>query len=83
MSVWVYRKSTNTDQYIDYSSHYQASSKESVVSSCLVGNIPLSPKKNPLENARIKQLLRKNGYQEDIIGKIFTRITNNHSLFQS
>ena len=32
------------------------------------------------ENARIKQVLKGNGYQESIISKIFKRITNNHSL---
>ena len=31
------------------------------------------------ENARIKQVLKENGYQESIISKIFKRITNNHS----
>ena len=35
------------------------------------------------ENARIKQVLKKNGYQESIISKIFKRITNNHSFPQS
>ena len=35
------------------------------------------------ENARIKQLLKENGYQESIITKIFKRITNNHNLSQS
>ena len=35
------------------------------------------------ENARIKQVLKENGYQESIISKIFRRITNNHSLPQS
>ena len=35
------------------------------------------------ENARIKQVLKENGYQESIINKIFRRITNNHSLHQS
>ena len=34
-------------------------------------------------NARIKQVLKENGYQESIISKIFKRITNNHSLPQS
>ena len=34
------------------------------------------------ENARIKQVLKENGYQESIISKIFKRITNNHSLSQ-
>ena len=35
------------------------------------------------ENVRIKQLLKKNGYQESIISKIFKGITDNHSLPQS
>ena len=34
------------------------------------------------ENARIKQVLKENGYQESIISKIFRRITN-HSLPQT
>ena len=34
------------------------------------------------ENARIKQVLKENGYQESIISKIFKRITNSHSLPQ-
>ena len=33
ISVLVYRKPTHTDQYLHYSSHYQTSCKESVVSS--------------------------------------------------
>ena len=35
------------------------------------------------ENARIKQLLKENGYQESIISNIFKTITNNPSLSQS
>ena len=35
------------------------------------------------EIARIKQVLKENGYQESIIYKIFRRIANNHSLPQS
>ena len=35
------------------------------------------------ENARRKQVLKVNGYQERNISKIFNRITNNHSLSQS
>ena len=35
------------------------------------------------ENARIKQVLNENGYQESIISKIFKRIDNNHNLSQS
>ena len=32
------------------------------------------------ENAEIKHVLKKNGYQESIISKIYKRITNNYSL---
>ena len=35
------------------------------------------------ENARTKQVLKGNGYQESIISKILKRVTNNHSLPQS
>ena len=35
------------------------------------------------ENARIKQVLKENGYQESIMSKIFKWITTNHSLSQS
>ena len=35
------------------------------------------------ENARIKQVLKENGYQESFISKIFKRITNNYSLSRS
>ena len=35
------------------------------------------------ENARTKQLLKENGYEESIISKIFKRIADNHSLSQS
>ena len=33
-------------------------------------------------NAKIKQVLRENGYQESIISKIVRGITNNHSVPQ-
>ena len=35
------------------------------------------------KNARIKQVLKENEYQESIISKIFKRVTNNHRLPQS
>ena len=52
---------------------------------CLIEHVPLSPIKDNLtkENARIKQVFRQNGYQEDIINKIFNRTTKNNSLSQS
>ena len=80
--VLVYRKPTHTDQYLHYSSHHQTSCRESVVSSLLNKAYSIISNKDDLhkENARIKQVLRENGYQERIINKIIRRINNNHSL---
>ena len=63
----------------------QTSGKESVVSSFFNRAYSIIIKKVDLhkENARIKQMLKENGYQERIINKIFRRITNNYSLPQS
>ena len=75
----------HTDQYLHFSSHHQTSCKESVVSSFFNRAYSIITNKDDLhkENARIKQVLKENGYQESIISKIFKRITNNHSLPQS
>ena len=85
ISVLVYRKPTYTDQYLHYSSHHQTSCKESVVSSFFNRAYSIITNKYDLhkEIARIKQVLKENGYQESIISKIFERITNNHNLPQS
>ena len=85
ISVLIYRKPTHTDQYLHLSSHHQTSCKESVVSSLFKGTCSIITNKDELykENARIKQVLKENEYQESIISKIFKRITNNHSLPQS
>ena len=85
ISVLVYRKPTHSDQYLQYSSHRQTSCKESVVSFLFNRAYSIITNKDDLhkENARIKQVLKENGYQESIISKIFKRITNNHSLPQS
>ena len=82
ISVLVYRKPTHTEQYRHYSSHHQTSCKGSVVSSLFNRAYSIITNKDDLheENARIKQALKENGYQESIISKIFRRITNNHSL---
>ena len=84
-SVLVYRKPTHTDQYLHYSSHHQTSCKKSVISSLFNTAYSIITNKDDLhkENSRIKQVLQENGYQENIIRKIFKRITNNHSLPQS
>ena len=85
ISVLVYRNSTHTDQYLHSSSHHQTSHKESVVSSLFNRAYSIITNKYDLqkENARIKQLLKENRYQESILSKIFRRITNNHSFSQS
>ena len=85
ISVLVHRKPTHTDQYLHYRSNHQTSCKESVYSSFFNRAYSVITNKDDLheENARIKQVLKENGYQESIISKIFRRITNNHSLPQS
>ena len=82
ISVLVYRKPAHTEQYLNYSSHHQTSCKESVVSSLFNRAYSIITNKDDFnkENARIKQVLKENGYQESISSKIFRRITNNHSL---
>ena len=73
ISVLIYRKPTHTDGYLHYSSHHQTSCKESVVSSLFNRIYPIITNKDDLikENARIKQVLKENGYQESIINKGF------------
>ena len=73
ISVLVYRKPTHTDQYIHYSSRHQKSCKESIVSSLVNRAYSIITNIDDLhkENARIKQVLKKNGYQESIISKVF------------
>ena len=77
ISVLVYRKPTHTDRYLHYSSYYQTSCKESVVSSLFNSAFSIITNKDDLhkENARLKQVLKENGYQESIISKMFKRIT--------
>ena len=85
ISLLVYRKPTHNEQYLYYNFHHQISCKESVVSSLFNRAYSIITNKDDLhkENARIKQVLKENGYRESIINKIFRRITNNHSLPQS
>ena len=85
ISVLVYRKPTHSDWYLHYSSHHQASCKESVVFSLFNRAYSIITNKDDWykENARIKQVLKENWYRESIISKIFKRITSNYSLSQS
>ena len=82
ISVLVYRKPSHTDQCLRYSSHHQKSCKESVGSSLFNRTYSIVRNKDDLYKviARIKQVLKENGYQESLISKIFKRITNNHSF---
>ena len=85
ISVLVYGKPVHTDQYLHYRCHSQTICKESVVSFLFSRAYPSFTNKDDLnkENARIKQVLKENGYQESIISKIFKKITYNDSLSQS
>ena len=85
ISVLVYRKPTHTGQYLHFRYHHQTSCKQSVVSSLFNRAYYIITNKDNLhkENARMKQVLKENGYQESIISKIFKRITNNHRWPQS
>ena len=67
--VLVYRKPTQTDQYLNYSSHLQTSCKESVISSLFNRAYSIITNKDDLhkENARIKQVLKENGYQKILV----------------
>ena len=80
----VHGKPFNTDQYLYYSSHDQASCKGKVISILFNRGYFIINNKDDLtkENTRIKQML-KNGYQEGITSNIFKKIYNNHSLSQS
>ena len=44
-----------------------------------IEHIPSSDDDLTNENARVKHVLKENGYQETIISKIFKGITNNHN----
>ena len=73
ISVLIYRKPTHTDQYLNYSSHHETSCKESVVFSLFNKAYSVITNKNDLDkkSARVKQVLKENGYQERINTKIF------------
>ena len=85
VSVLVYRKPTNTEQNLHYSFHYQKRCKVNFVSSLFNRAYSIITNKDDLrkENAKIKQALKENGFQESIISKIFKRIIYNYCLPQS
>ena len=72
ISVLVYRNPTHPDQHLHYSSHHQTSCKENVVSPLFNRAYSIITNKDDLhkENARIKQVLKENGYRESIINNI-------------
>ena len=59
ISVLVYRKPANTDQYVHHSPHHQTSCKEIAVFSLFNRAYSIVPNKDDLykENARIKHVL--------------------------
>ena len=82
ISVLIYKKPN--DQCLHYSSHHQTRCKEDVFFSLFNRTYSIITYAEGLykKNARIKRLLKENGYQESIISKTFERITNNHSFPQ-
>ena len=72
ISVLVYRKPAHTDQYLHCSYHNQTSCKKSVISSLFNRAYSIITIKDDLtkENTRIKQVLKENGYQENLVSKI-------------
>ena len=72
ISILVCRKPTHIDQYQHYSSHSKTSCKENVAFSFFNREYSIITNNDNLhkENAKIKQVLKKNGYQESIINKI-------------
>ena len=81
ISLLVYRKHTDTDQYLQYSSEHQTNYKESVASSLFNRAYFIITSKDDLtkENSRTKEVLKVNGCQESIIRKNLKKITTNHS----
>ena len=82
--VLIHRKPMYTTQYLHYSSYHQTSCL--IYASFLLNmacSIVINKDDLNQEHIRMKQVLKKNGYQESIISNICKRIANNSSLFQS
>ena len=73
-----------TDQYLHYSFHHQTSCGESAVSAlfCRAYSVFINMDDLAKENARIKQVLKENGYHEIIFNKILKTDTDNDRLSQ-
>ena len=71
ISLLVYRKPTHSDQYLKCSSQHQTSCKESAVSSLFNRAYSIITNKDDLhkEIARIKQVLKENGYKKVLLVK--------------
>ena len=85
--VLVYRKLRDTDKFLQYNSHHQTNCcTESLVSSLFNRAHSFITNKDDLnkEKAKIKQVLKENGYQQQsIVSKILTKITSSRCLSQS
>ena len=75
ISVMVYRKPTNTDQYLHYSSYHQLSCKKNVYSLLNRAHSIITDKDYlTKENTKIKQVLKENGYQKALLEKILRKL---------
>ena len=72
LSTLVYRKPTHTDQYLNFHSSHQESTKESVVSALLTRAENIVSDKQDLEreNDRIMNVLQSNDYSQHTISKV-------------
>ena len=60
----VYRKPTNTDRYLDFSSHHEIKHKVSAASTLLfrAANLPSTCEGNARETSHVTEALKDNGY---------------------
>ncbi|KAL9960212.1 hypothetical protein ACROYT_G033639 [Oculina patagonica] len=71
IDVNVYKKSTNTDRYLDFNSHHPVCHKRSVVCTLLrkAKSIPSTQEGKRKETKRVKSVLRENNYPPSFINK--------------
>ena len=69
ITVYVYRKATNTDRYLDFKSHHHPQHKHSVVRTLMdrAKNIPSTKEEAFRETKRVAKALAANNYPANLI----------------
>jgi Reverse transcriptase (RNA-dependent DNA polymerase) len=77
LTTSVYRKPTHTDQYLNYKSNHNQSTKLGIIHSMRLraDNLCTSQKEQRKEHHHIQQAFRKNGYPQGCIDKVMGRGT--------